>query len=144
MSTQRPDPSPDEIRDRCAEIQSVDTTGRTASVQFLRVLPSEKAEIPHTKTRTLRLVLFAKKKRKPPMKDSEVGDAIRKEDVVEIVRALVERAKEGDVQAAKLLFDRMFGKQTVATKPALNGDARARQAKTLKIIERLSTEGGGE
>lgn len=36
-------------------------------------------------------------------------------DVKEVVRALITKAKEGDVAAAKVYLDRMFGKEVVAT-----------------------------
>ena len=70
---------------------------------------------------------------------SRLSDAVTQADVVEIVRALVQRAKEGDTQAAKILLDRLYGKVTVTQKRASTGTAEARRAKTLKIIERLSS-----
>ena len=70
-----------------------------------------------------------------------LSDSVSRHDLDEIISALVERAKGGDVQAAKLLFDRIFGKQTANTQhpPVLSHDER--KAKLLRIIENLNLQG---
>ena len=46
-------------------------------------------------------------------------DAISEEAIGDIVRGLIEAAKGGDVQAAKLLLDRGLGKQSAAEAPRI-------------------------
>ena len=41
-------------------------------------------------------------------------EAVTPEDIVQVVAALIEKAKKGDVNAAKILFDRTFGPPTPA------------------------------
>jgi hypothetical protein len=66
-----------------------------------------------------------------------LSDSVTKNDLDEIVNALVEKAKSGDVQAAKLLFDRLFGKQSAATVPQPVLSFEARKAKLLEIIQKI-------
>ena len=70
-----------------------------------------------------------------------LSDSVSRHDLDEIISALVEKAKDGNVQAAKLLFDRLFGKQSAATasQPVLSHDER--KAKLLRIIENLNLQG---
>ena len=83
------------------------------------------------------------------MENSEIskplGDSVTKDDLKQIVFALVEKAKEGDVQAAKLLFDRMFGKQTaMPQKRVSTDDPIARKAKTMQIVAKLTAAKASE
>ena len=70
-----------------------------------------------------------------------LSDSVSRHDLDEIISALVEKAKDGNVAAAKLLFDRLFGKQSAASQhpPVLSHDER--KAKLLRIIENLNLQG---
>lgn len=77
------------------------------------------------------------------MENSEIStplsDSVTKDDLKQIVRGLIEAAKGGDVAAAKLLFDRMFGKQTaLTTRRVPTDDPSARKAKTMQIVAKLT------
>ena len=76
------------------------------------------------------------------MENSEISkplsDSVTKDDLKQIVFALVEKAKEGDVQAAKLLFDRLFGKTAMPQKRVSTDDPIARKAKTMQIVAKLT------
>jgi hypothetical protein len=70
-----------------------------------------------------------------------LSDSVTRRDLVDVIDALVMKAKDGNVAAAKLLFDRLFGKQSAATasQPVLSHDER--KAKLLRIIENLNLQG---
>ena len=53
--------------------------------------------------------------RRTALLKSTLVNAVSEEDLRAVVRALVKRAKRGDIQAAKLLFDRLLGKPGVLT-----------------------------
>ena len=83
------------------------------------------------------------------MENSEISkplsDSVTKDDLKQIVFALVEKAKEGDVAAAKLLFDRMFGKPTAMThKRVSTDDPIARKARTMQIVAKLTAAKASE
>jgi hypothetical protein len=66
-----------------------------------------------------------------------LSDSVTRRDLVDVIDALVMKAKDGNVAAAKLLFDRLFGKQSAASQhpPVLSHDER--KAKLLRIIEKI-------
>ncbi len=68
---------------------------------------------------------------------TQITELVSQRDLVDVIDALVMKAKDGNVQAAKLLFDRLFGKQSAATasQPVLSHDER--KAKLLRIIEKI-------
>ena len=72
---------------------------------------------------------------------TQITELVSQRDLVDVIDALVMKAKDGNVQAAKLLFDRLFGKQSAATasQPVLSHDER--KAKLLRIIENLNLQG---
>ena len=72
---------------------------------------------------------------------TQITELVSQRDLVDVIDALVMKAKDGNVQAAKLLFDRLFGKQSAATasQPILSHDER--KAKLLRIIENLNLQG---
>ena len=55
---------------------------------------------------------------------AEMQAAVSEDDIRDIVEALVTRAREGDVKAATLLFDRLFGRphQSRETQPMVFDD----------------------
>jgi hypothetical protein len=62
--------------------------------------------------------------------------AVTPEDVEAIVRAMIQRAKGGDMAATRELFDRAMGKPT-------DGDLAERIDELERVAESLWTEGGG-
>lgn len=63
--------------------------------------------------------------------------AVTPEDIDAIVRALVHRAKGGDLGATKELLDRAIGKPT-------DGDLAERINELERVAESLMAEGGGQ
>ncbi len=72
---------------------------------------------------------------------TQITELVSQRDLVDVIDALVTKAKDGNVQAAKLLFDRLFGKQSAATasQPILSHDER--KAKLLRIVANLNLQG---
>ena len=57
-------------------------------------------------------------------------EAVSDEDLREIVRALVDRAKQGENDSVQILFDRLFGKPTAAPGSRSCGTRRIASSQT--------------
>ena len=65
-------------------------------------------------------------------------DAISEEAIGDIVRGLIEAAKGGDTQAAKLLLDRSLGKQSATEAPriAIQNNVGGHDSEALERLRR--------
>ncbi len=64
-----------------------------------------------------------------------IADAVTDEDLLAIVGALVERAKEGDVVAARELFNRLVGRPPEAIDPDRKEMEKARVALRTRAVD---------
>jgi hypothetical protein len=81
------------------------TIGRDAGGRFAHGNPGGPGAIAHERTKRARALRQA------------LHDAVTPEDLAAVARALVDRAKAGDVAAAKELLDRIIGRPLPAALP---------------------------
>ena len=74
---------------------------------------------------------------------STVVNAVTEADLRDVVRALIKKAKGGDISAAKLLFDRLLGKPGVLTEaePEQEGEAKFNMSDVIRGLHTQRMKG---
>lgn len=98
--------------------------GRDASGRFAPGNPGGPGAIAHERTKRTRALRQA------------LCDAVTHEDMAAVARALVERAKAGDVAAARELLDRIIGRPLQAEPPHDDGENK-------RVVIRLAFDDAG-
>jgi hypothetical protein len=99
--------------------------GRDASGRFAPGNPGGPGAIAHERTKRARVLRQA------------LHDAVTTEDMAAVARALVERAKAGDVAAARELLDRIIGRPLLA-EPQKDDDGEDK-----RVVIRLAFDDAG-